>query len=237
METPGAQVQHWDTWNSKYRQPDEIIDEPSKRREREILRALKTLDVQNAKLLEVGCGTGWLSTSLAQYGVVTAIDLGKEIIDAAKARNSEIDFRSGDVHTIDLALESFDVIVTLETFSHVPDQTAFVERLYELLKPGGFLLLTTQNKFVFDRCEGIKPAVGYLRKWVDLKTLKGLLKRRFVICQSTTLEPEGHIGVLRVVNSRKVTKVCNSLFGAALVKQIRERAGFGQTIFIIARRA
>src|ERR1700744_395820 len=168
MQTPIAQVQHWDTWNSKYRQP-ETLDSPSKRRAHEILSALKQFDVRGAKILEVGCGTGWLSTSLVNFGDVTAVDLGKEIIDTAKARNPQIDFRSGDIHTMDLPEGTFEVVVTLETFSHVPDQPAFVARLARLLKPGGLLLLTTQNKWVFERCADIKPAVGYLRKWADLK--------------------------------------------------------------------
>src|SRR5712692_5596842 len=145
METI-AEVQHWDTWNSKYRQP-ESLDEPSKRRMREILASLTDLKIQGARILEVGCGTGWLSSKLNEFGKVTAVDLGVEIIKTAKARHPEIDFRSGDIHTLDLSVNSFDVIVTLETFSHVPDQSVFVRRLSQLLKSGGFLLLTTQNKF------------------------------------------------------------------------------------------
>src|SRR5713226_9402773 len=105
MKTPIPEVEHWDTWNSKYRRP-ESLDEPSKRRMREILASLVELKIQGAKILEVGCGTGWLSSKLCEFGKVTAVDLGMEIIETAKVRYPEIDFRSGDIHTLDLPLNS-----------------------------------------------------------------------------------------------------------------------------------
>lgn len=233
MGTQIAEVQHWDTWNSKYRQP-ETLDEPSKRRMREILASMKELKIQDAKILEVGCGTGWLSSQLCEFGKITAVDLGIEIIETAKAHHPEIDFRSGDIHTLNLPMNSFDVIVTLETFSHVPDQAAFVRRLSQLLKPGGLLLLTTQNKFVFDRREGVRPNVGYLRKWVTMKTLKQLLDPEFSLRRATSLEPEGHLGILRVINSRRLNNLFDAALGAPRVKRLKESSGFGQTLFIVA---
>ena len=233
-----GQAQHWDDWNSKYRQLDKMddLDQPCRRRMDEVIASLRSLGIRGAKLLEVGCGTGWLSVRLAEFGTVTAVDLGKDIIESAKKAHPEIDFRSGDIQAMDLAKGSFDVIVSLETFSHVPDQAAFVRRLSSLLKANGLLLLTTQNKYVFERKAGIGPAVGYLRKWVDLKTMRQLLRPEFEICHATTLEPEGHLGSLRLVNSPNVNRFCSSFLGAARLKKLKESAGFGQTIFVIAKR-
>jgi 2-polyprenyl-3-methyl-5-hydroxy-6-metoxy-1,4-benzoquinol methylase len=236
MEPSPAEIQHWDTWNSKFRQPETIDDEPSKRRMREVLAWLTKLNIQNANLLEVGCGTGWLSTKLTEFGKVTGVDLGREIIETAKLRHLNIDFRSGDIHVLDLPAHSFDVIVTLETFSHVPDQPTFVRRLSELLKPGGLLLLTTQNKSVFERREGVPPNVGYIRNWVTMHTLKSILGPEFVIQQATTLEPAGRLGMLRIVNSRTVNHWFEMVLGAPRVKRLKERAGFGQTLFVVARK-
>jgi 2-polyprenyl-3-methyl-5-hydroxy-6-metoxy-1,4-benzoquinol methylase len=233
MESQIAEVQHWDTWNSKYRQR-ETLDEPSKRRMLEILASLKNLKIQDAKILEVGCGTGWLSSQLREFGKISAVDLGAEIIETAKAQCPEIDFRSGDIHTLDLPVNSFDVIVTLETFSHVPDQAAFVRRLSQLLKPGGVLLLTTQNKFVFDRRAGVRPNVGYLRKWVTMAELRDLLHPEFLVRRATSLEPEGHLGLLRFINSRRVNNLFAAVLGAPRLKHLKESAGFGQTLFVVA---
>jgi SAM-dependent methyltransferase len=232
METPIDEVQVWDNWNSKYRQGR--LDEPSERRMREILASLADLKISDAKILEVGCGTGWLSSKLSEFGKVTAVDLGREIIETAKTLYSGIDFRSGNVHTLDLPLNSFDVIVTLETLSHISDQAAFVHRLSQLLKPGGFLLITTQSKYVFERRADIGPPNGWIRKWVTMKTLERLLRPEFSLRHATTLEPEGHLGLLRVINSRRLNNYFDAMLGAPRVKRLKESAGLGQTIFVVA---
>lgn len=232
MEAPINEAQVWDSWNSTYRQGR--LDEPSKRRMREILASLVDLKIHPAKILEVGCGTGWLSSKLCEFGDVTAVDLGKEIIETAKTLYPAVDFRSGNIHTLDLPVNSFDVIVTLETLSHVPDQPGFLHRLSQLLKPGGFLLITTQNKSVFERRADIGPPNGWIRNWVTMKTLKRYLRPDFSIRTSTTLEPEGHKGLLRLINSARINHYLGTAVGAPRVKRLKESAGFGQTIFVIA---
>ena len=226
------ETQVWDDWNSTY--ADGKLDEPSERRMREIVQTLSDLRIENARILEVGCGMGRLSGQLRKFGEVTAVDLGVKILETAKSRYPDIDFRSGDVHTLDLPINSFDVVVTLETLSHVPDQPGFLHRLSLLLRPGGFLLITTQNKSVFERRADIGPPNGWIRKWVTMKTLKSYLCPDFSLRRATTFEPEGHLGLLRIVNSRKVNKYLNALLGAPRVKLLKERAGFGQTIFVLA---
>ena len=96
------------------------------------------------------------------------------------------------------------------------------------------MLLTAQNKYVFERTANISPPDGWIRKWVTMKTLKSLLQERFSIRRATTLEPEGHLGLLRLINSSKVNRCCNAVLGAARVKRLKEQAGFGQSLFVIA---
>lgn len=232
MERPINDVQIWDKWNLTYRLGR--LDEPSRVRLRYILSTLTDLKIQNAKILEVGCGTGWQSAELRRFGQVTACDLGSKIIDIAKTNYPDIDFRSGDIQTLDLPTNYFDVVVTSQVLSHVADQAAFVHRLAELLKPGGFLLIDTQNKFVFEHTANIDPPDGWIRRWVTMKTLKKLLRGDFSVRRATTLEPEGHLGVLRIVNSGRINRYCNKVLGAPRVKRLKERAGFGQSLFALA---
>jgi len=232
MERPINDVQIWDKWNLAYRLGR--LDEPSKRRLFEIGSAVADLKIRDARILEVGCGTGWLSAKLSEFGKVTAMDLGKEIIEIAQVTYPHIDFYSGDIHTLDLPTNFFDVVVTSEVMSHVVDQPAFVHRLSQLLKPGGFLLLTTQNKSVFERRSDVAPPDGWIRQWVTMKTLKRMLRPEFSIRRATTLEPEGHLGFLRVINSARINYYLGAAVGERRVKRLKESAGFGQSIFVVA---
>ena len=232
MERPVGDVEIWDKWNSTYRLG--TLDSASAIRMRETLGVLADLKMRGAKILEVGCGTGWLSNGLSEFGKVTACDIGSKIIDIAQEKYPQVDFLSGDVHDLDLPVNFFDVVVTSQVLAHVADQPAFVRRLAQLLKRGGLLLLDAQNRFVFERTAGIDPPEGWIRKWVNMKELKTLLREDFSIRRATTLEPEGHLGVLRVVNSARVNRYGNAVFGAQRVKRLKEKAGFGQSLFVVA---
>jgi 2-polyprenyl-3-methyl-5-hydroxy-6-metoxy-1,4-benzoquinol methylase len=235
MPPKASEILHWDEWNSKYRQWDALDDEPSKRRMREVLASLGALQIGDAKILEVGCGTGWLSAKLAKYGTVTAVDLGVEIIQNAAKKMPEIDFRSGDICELDLPANHFDVVVVVETLSHVVNQEQFIERIAHLLKQGGALILTTQNKFIFDRCN-VAPNVGYRRQWVTMRRLKQLLNPKFFITRATSLEPQGHQGILRITNSSRLNRLIAAVFGEGRIKRLKEDAGLGQTLFAVAVR-
>jgi len=228
-----AQLKHWDDWNSKYRQPD-TIDAPSKRRMSEVLSALSQLKLRGAKILEIGCGTGWLSSRLTEFGAVTAVDLAVEVIRVAKEQIPQIDFRSGDIMEIDLPTNYFDVIVTLETFSHVSSQAKFIARMAELLNADGHLVLTTQNKFVFKRRSGVVQNPTYTRRWVTMRELKRLAVSKFSILRATSLEPDGHLGVLRVINSSKLNRLLGAMVGPENLRKWKESLGFGQTLFVVA---
>ena len=234
MQRPPGDVEIWDKWNSTYRLG--TLDPASQYRMDKTLAVMAELKIRGAKILEVGCGTGWLSNGLSQFGKVTACDIGSRIIEIAQAKYPQVEFHSGDIHELKFPLHSFDVIVTSQVLSHVADQPDFMHRLAELLKPGGYLFLDTQNKFVFDRTAGIDPPDGWIRKWVTMKELKDLLRKEFVLQYATTLLPEGHLGILRLVNSSRVNRYGNKLLGEGRVRHLKEWVGYGQSLFVVAVR-
>ena len=232
MERPANDVQIWDKWNMTYRLG--TLDYASERRMFEVARQVGALNLRDAKILEAGCGTGWLSAKLSEFGKVTAVDIGAQIIEIAQAKYPHIDFRSGDVESLDLPENYFDVVVSSQVLAHVADQPTFVYRLAQLLKPGGYLMIDVQNKYVFDRTANIDPPDGWIRKWVTMKELKELLRKDYSIVHATTVEPEGHLGFLRVVNSVRLNKFFGRLLGPERLKRMKERAGFGQSLMVVA---
>ncbi len=91
-------------------------------------------------ILEIGCGTGEFSRSLAGRAErVLAIDLSPLMIRLAKERSKlypNIDFIEGDVMAYQLPDNQFDCIATLATIYHLPVET-ILRKIRKALKPGG----------------------------------------------------------------------------------------------------
>jgi hypothetical protein len=66
--------------------------------------------------------------------------------------------------------------------------------------------------------------------------LRRLLSGRFDCLRSNTVEPGGNRGLLRVVNSVKLTSFLSRIFSNERVVRAKERLGLGQTLVMLARK-
>ncbi|MEQ9567647.1 MAG: class I SAM-dependent methyltransferase, partial [Pseudomonadales bacterium] len=144
------QARFYDRWNEWYRADEvETVSEEIRCRAEEVLKYLDETGVSNAQILEIGCGTGWLTQRLNKFGQVTAVDLSPVAIQMAKNRDSKARYFAGDVLQSKFDVDSFDVIVCVETLFYVEDQEKLVELMARWMKSGGLLALTNINKFVY----------------------------------------------------------------------------------------
>jgi 2-polyprenyl-6-hydroxyphenyl methylase/3-demethylubiquinone-9 3-methyltransferase len=103
-------------------------------------------------VLDVGCGGGILSESMADRGAkVTGIDLGDKPLQVAKLHLLE----SGkQVEYIKAAVEEFatqrpeqyDIVTCMELLEHVPDPQSTIAACAKLVKPGGWVFFSTLNR-------------------------------------------------------------------------------------------
>ncbi len=109
-------------------------------------------ELSGARVLDVGCGGGLLSESLARAGArVTAVDLSPAMIETARLHaldsRLEIDYR---VEAAEALLGSqtgkFDVVTCMEMLEHVPDPGGTVRVLAALTRPGGDVFISTINR-------------------------------------------------------------------------------------------
>ena len=114
----------------------------------------QNIKVFGLNVLDIGCGGGILSESLALRGAkVTAIDMAEASIQVAKlhqqASDLSIDYQVTTAE--DFAKNhsgQFDVVTCLELLEHVPDPLSVIQACATLLKPKGKLFLSTLNRNV-----------------------------------------------------------------------------------------
>lgn len=104
------------------------------------------------RVIDVGCGGGILSESMAELGAqVTGIDLGEKALKVARLHLLEsgrkVDYRH--VAAEDMAAETpaaFDVVTCLEMLEHVPSPASIVQACAQLARPGGWVFFSTLNR-------------------------------------------------------------------------------------------
>lgn len=108
--------------------------------------------LDGARVLDVGCGGGILSESLARHGAaVTAIDLAEDNIRVARTHAAEqglkIDYRVESVEAIaESAAGDFDIVTCLELLEHVPEPESTVRACAHAVRPGGQVFFSTINR-------------------------------------------------------------------------------------------
>ena len=110
------------------------------------------VNLKGKKLLDVGCGGGILSESMAKEGAhVTAIDQGEKVIKIAQLHNleSKLDIEYKQLNIEDFCKKNknkFDVITCLEMPEHVPNPASIIMACSSLLKPNGKIFFSTINR-------------------------------------------------------------------------------------------
>jgi phosphoethanolamine N-methyltransferase len=120
-----------------------------------------------SRVLDVGSGIGGAAFHLARsYGAkVTGIDLAEEMVAIALERTKEekmtdsVNFLLGDVLETTFP-EPFDIVWSRDAFMHIPDKPRLFSRLYQLLAPGGRLIIT-------DYARGKKPGKPEFEQYVQ----------------------------------------------------------------------
>ena len=104
------------------------------------------------KVIDIGCGGGILSESMARKGAdVTGIDLGEKALKVADLHSLEsgVQVRYKLIAAEDMAAQEpgqYDVVTCMEMLEHVPDPSAIVRAAATLVKPGGHVFFSTINR-------------------------------------------------------------------------------------------
>lgn len=149
---------------------------------------------KDIKIADFGCGRGWLSYKLSEFGEVTGFDISELSLENAKKSFSNITFVCLDASK-DIPIdyfEEFDVLISSEVIEHIEDQQNYLKNIFKLLKNNGVFIITTPNgtwftSFYIDGREVWKQPIENWRTSNELVSLinsVGLLKINCTTFQS-----------------------------------------------------
>jgi GT2 family glycosyltransferase/glycosyltransferase involved in cell wall biosynthesis/SAM-dependent methyltransferase len=132
------------------------------------------------RILDVGCGRGWLTNLAAGYGTCEGIEPVAGVIDWARKLFPHLRFEVGTAETV-LRRSDFvpyDIVLTSEVIEHVPhgQKETFLAQLAQLLTPDGYLILTTPRGEMWEQWKTIAPPNQPVEDWVTEDQLRALFQ-------------------------------------------------------------
>ncbi|MFC2040563.1 class I SAM-dependent methyltransferase [Chloroflexota bacterium] len=145
------------------------------------------------KIIDLGCGRGWITDALSKYGDVAGVDLS---IIMAERLYPDLQFIQANIVTDEIE-GKYDIVISSEVIEHLSfeDQRIYVKKAYDLLNEAGYLVLTTPNK---PQVENLVKELSISREqlqpienWLDKESLSLLLAPYFEIVYigSTVFRP------------------------------------------------
>ncbi|MBO4304541.1 MAG: methyltransferase domain-containing protein, partial [Lentisphaeria bacterium] len=135
------------------------------------------------KVLDAASGEGYGSRILASAAKETVgVDLCREAVEEAKKKYdcANLSFVCANVYDMPFGDGEFDCVVSFETVEHLKEPERLFAEIRRVLKPSGFVILSSPNKSAFDRrnrCENGENVFHVCE--MECETLVGLMKRFF----------------------------------------------------------
>ena len=139
-------------WRDTYKEKD-LFGIIYKNRQDAALNYIDGLSLQrNARVLEIGCGAGFMTVALAKRGFfVEAIDHSQAMIDLtiAHAKQEGVENRinscKGDIHELTYENQSFNLIIALGVIPWLHNFQKALAEIARIIAPSGYVILTIDN--------------------------------------------------------------------------------------------
>ncbi|MBA3382705.1 MAG: methyltransferase domain-containing protein [Actinobacteria bacterium] len=138
--------------DEEYTEP--VVPDPALDRKFEVLTEELARLLPAGSLLDAGCGDGRYLAALATLGPlperIVGVDIAESILDTARRATAAAGFEPelvrANLERLPLGDAEFDLVVSVQVLEHLLDPAAGLEELARVLKPGGTLLLSTDNR-------------------------------------------------------------------------------------------
>jgi 2-polyprenyl-6-hydroxyphenyl methylase/3-demethylubiquinone-9 3-methyltransferase len=137
-------------WYEAYNHPIALLRAENKARAPWVIKKIAEHFSQNrCSLLDIGCGGGFLSNTLAQHGhQVTGIDISEESLHIAREMDSTrtVNYCKADGYKLPFSSEQFEIVCAMDLLEHVEEPTRVIAEASRVLKPGGIFFFHTFNR-------------------------------------------------------------------------------------------
>ena len=141
-------------------------------------KSIDLIDKMNFSALEVGCGTGegLLMLKEATNGKIVGIDISDEMLKRArnKLKGKNINVKKANVENIPYNNETFDAVLSTESFHHYVNPRKAINEMKRVLKKGGNLIITDANFYLplFNKImEKIEPGIVHIYNKKEMKKI------------------------------------------------------------------
>jgi len=197
-----------DRWYSADDDPVALLRAESRLRNPWVSEVLLKKHGRSARVLDVGCGGGFLSNHLAREGFdVTGLDASRDSL-AVAARHDEtgrVRYDFGDALALPYADASFDAVSAMDFLEHVEDPARVVAECARVLKPNGLFFFHTFNRNPLAWLVVIKGVEWFVRNTPrDMHVLRLFIKPR----ELTAFCAEQSLVVRELRGSKPVVLTC-----------------------------
>lgn len=172
----------------------------------EQIRKRKPVD-SRTRVLDVGCGAGFLSNELARHGLrINAVDLSTESLKVAAAHDTtkSVVYETADAGRLPYPDASFDVVTALDFLEHVENPREIIREFSRVLKPGGIFIFHTFNRNPLAWLIVIKFVEWFVRNTPKhMHVLRLFIKPRELqdYCRQASMTPGEIVGLKPVFSS------------------------------------
>jgi SAM-dependent methyltransferase len=101
-----------------------------------------------SEILEIGSGTGNLLRRLVDEGHrAQGVEINRTLIAEGRRWHGELPIQAVDGVKLPFPDASFDVVLSFDVFEHIPDSDGHLAEVRRVLRPGGYYLMQTPNKW------------------------------------------------------------------------------------------